>query len=110
MRKQLKVVQTKEEAPPSLRRYAHHKAKCGQEIEQTASDSKNLGTQKESFFHLQEIRKMDARVMYEDTSLNNLKRTARWDSNSVALYNAIRKARSGVSCSYLFNSFLHLST
>ena len=79
-------------------------------LNKTASDSKNLGTQKENFFHIQEIRKMDTRAMYVDTSLNNLKRTARWDSNSVALYNAVRKARSGVSCSYLFNSFLHLST
>ena len=42
--------------------------KCGQEIEQNGFRSQELVTQKESLFHFQdEIRKMDAGVMYEET-------------------------------------------
>jgi hypothetical protein len=81
MRKQLKVIRTKEEALDNLkrcRRNARRKAKnVDKKLSKMASDSKNLVTQKESLVHLQEeIRKMDAGVMFEENSLNNFKRTA----------------------------------
>ena len=81
MRKQLKVIRTKEEALDNLkrcRRNARRKAKnVDKKLSKMASDSKNLVTQKENLYHLQEeIRKMDAGVMYEETSLYNFKRTA----------------------------------
>ena len=81
MRKQLKVIRTKEEALDNLkrcRRNARRKAKnVDKKLSKMGPDSKNLATQKESLVHLQEeIRKMDAGVMYEETSLNDFKKTA----------------------------------
>ena len=72
-------------------------------LSKMALDSKNLVTQKENLFHFQEeIWKMDACVMFEETSLKDFKTATKKhgrDSNLVALSNAVRKARSGVSCS-----------
>ena len=73
-----------------------------------ALDSKNLVTQKENLFHLHEkIRKMDAGVKDEDTSTTSRGPSQKhgWDSNLVALSNAVGKAQSGVSRSRLFYSF-----
>jgi hypothetical protein len=98
MRKQLKVIRTKEEALDDLKRCrrtnARRKAKyVDKKLSKMASDSKNLVTQKESLVHLQEeIRKMDAGVMFEETSL-----ISHQQKKDVALSNVVRKARSGVS-------------
>lgn len=81
MRKQLKVIRTKEESLDNLKRCrcnARRKAKnADKKLSKMGSDNKNLASQKESFDHLQEeIRKMDSGIMLEEADLNNFKRTA----------------------------------
>ena len=81
MRKQLKVIRTKEETLDNLkrcRRNARRKAKnVDKKLSKMGSDSKNLATQKESLVHLQEeVRKMDSGIMCEETALINFKKSA----------------------------------
>ena len=81
MRKQLKVIRTKEESLDNLkrcRRNARRKAKTlDKKLSKMAPDSKNLATQKESLVHLQEeIQKMDSGIMLEETALSDFKRSA----------------------------------
>ena len=113
MRKQLKVIRTKEEALDNLkrcRRNARRKAKnVDKKLSKMALDSKNLGTQKESLFHLQEeIRKMDAGVMYEETSLNNFKRTATKAWMGLKFGGLVQCCQKGTVRSLLFLFFLPL--
>ena len=81
MRKQLKVIRTKEESLDNLkrsRRNARRKAKdLDKKLSKMGPVHKNLALQKESFVRLQEeIRKMDSGIMLEETALNDFKRTA----------------------------------
>ena len=80
MRKQLKVIRTKEESLDNLkrsRRNARRKAKnVDKKLSKMASDSKNLEAQKDSLVRLQEeIRKMDSVIMFEEAALSDFKKT-----------------------------------
>ena len=81
MRKQLKLIRTKEESLDNLkrsRRNARRKAKdLDKKLSKMGPVHKNLALQKESFDRLQEeIRKMDSGIMLEETALGDFKRTA----------------------------------
>ena len=117
MRKQLKVIRTKEESLDNLkrcRRNARRKAKnVDKKLNKMASDSKNLVSQKESLVHLQEeIRKMDAGVMFEETALSNFKRTATKAWMGLKFGGLVECCQKGTVRKILFPSFslpyLHL--
>ena len=81
MRRQLKVIRTKEEYLDNLkrcRRNARRKAKdLDKKLSKMSPVHKNLAAQKESLDHLQEeIRKMDSGIVLEEAALNDFKRTA----------------------------------
>lgn len=81
MRKQLKVIRTKEESLDNLkrcRRNARRKAKdVDKKLSKMGPVHKNLAAQKESLVHLQEeIRKMDSGITLEEAALSDFKRTA----------------------------------
>jgi hypothetical protein len=81
MRKQLKVIRTKEESLDNLKRCRHNalrKAKTlDKKLIKMGSDNKNFASQMESLVQLQEeIQKMDSDILSEETALNRFKRTA----------------------------------
>ena len=118
MRKQLKVIRTKEESLDNLkrcRRNARRKAKnVDKKLSKMASDSKSLASQKESLVHLQEeIRKMDAGVMFEETALNNFKRTSTKAWMGLKFGGLVECCQKGTVRNFLFPFFplyLHLPT
>ena len=81
MRKQLKVIRTKEESLDNLKRCRHNSRRKAKNADKKLSkmdpENKNFASQKESFVHLQEeIRKMDLGILSEETALYSFKRTA----------------------------------
>jgi hypothetical protein len=113
MRKQLKVIRTKEESLDHLkrcRRNARRKAKkVDMKLSKMSSDSKNSFAQKETLVHLQEeIRKMDAGVMFEETALNDFKKTATKAWMGLKFGGLVECCQKGTVRNLLFSSFYPL--
>ena len=115
MRKQLKVIRTKEESLDNLkrsRRNARRKAKkLDMKLSKMSPESKNSFAQKETLVHLQEeIRKMDAGVMFEETALNNFKRTATKAWMGLKFGGLVECCQKGMVRNIFFPSFFPLFT